>query len=105
MTYAKRDLIPTPKPDDVLVLNNLGSHEGGAASQAMRDGGARLLFLSPYSPDPNLIEQVLVKQKALLHKTDARSIEQTWRGAGNVLGHFVSDECLRCLENSGNVLT
>jgi transposase len=46
-------LVPTLKPDDVVILDNLGSHKGKAVRKAIRDVGARLVFLRKYSPDLN----------------------------------------------------
>lgn len=105
LKYVTQVLIPTLKPDDVVVLDNLGSHKGKAARQAVRDAGARLLFLPAYSPDLNPIEQVFAKLKTLLRKADARTIAETWHSAGNVLRHFAPDECLRYIKNCGYAST
>jgi DDE superfamily endonuclease len=60
--------VPTLKPGDVVILDNLGSHKGKAVRRAIRDVGARLVFLPKYSPDLNPIEQVFAKFKTLLRK-------------------------------------
>ena len=66
----------TLKPGDVVILDNLGSHKGKVAvRKAIRDVGARLVFLPKYSPDLNPIEQVFAKFKTLLRKVGARSYE------------------------------
>lgn len=49
-TYVEAELIPTLKPGDVVVLDNLGSHKGGAVRAMIRRAGAKLIFLPPYSP-------------------------------------------------------
>jgi putative transposase len=66
--YVDQFLAPTLKPGDVVILDNLGSHKGKAVRKAIRDVGARLVFLPKYSPDLNPIEQVFAKFKTLLRK-------------------------------------
>jgi len=72
-----------------------------AVCQAIRAAGARLLFLPPYSPDLNPIEQVFAKLKALLRKAAERSVEATWRRIGSLLDAFSAQECANYLRNSG----
>ena len=55
-TYVEKVLIPTLKPGDIVILDNLGSHKGKAVRRAIRAAGARLFFLPPYSPDLNPID-------------------------------------------------
>jgi transposase len=71
--YVEQFIVPTLKPGDVVILDNLGSHKGKAVRRAIRDVGARLVFLPKYSPDLNPIEQVFAKFKTLLRKAGARS--------------------------------
>jgi transposase len=63
--YVESVLIPTLAPGDVVILDNLGSHKGQAVRSAIRAAGAKILFLPPYSPDINPIEQVFAKLKHL----------------------------------------
>jgi transposase len=56
--YVERFLVPTLKPGDIVIMDNLGSHKGIAIRKAIRAAGAKLFFLPPYSPDLNPIEQV-----------------------------------------------
>jgi transposase len=99
--YVEQALLPTLTPGDVVVLDNLGSHKGKAVRQAIRKAGAHLLFLPPYSPDLNPIEQMFSKLKALLRKADERSIDATWKRIGSLLDCFSADECTNYLLNSG----
>ena len=62
-------LVPTLAPGDIVILDNLGSHKGQRARRAIRQAGAHLLFLPPYSPDLNPIEHPLCQAQA----PDARS--------------------------------
>jgi transposase len=78
LAYVEQILVPALKRDDIVIMDNLGSHKGKAVRKAIRTAGAKLFFLPPYSPDLNPIEQVFSKLKALLRKSDPRSIETTW---------------------------
>jgi transposase len=101
LAYVRQLLIPTLSPGDVVVMDNLGSHKGKAVRRAIREAGAHLIFLPPYSPDLNPIEQVFAKLKTLLRKAAERTIEATWRRIGKLLDHFSPDECANYLVNSG----
>ena len=103
--YVEQVLVPTLSPGDVVVMDNLGSHKGRAVRQAIRAAGARLLFLPPYSPDLNPIEQVFAKLKTLLRKADERCVETVWRRIGTLLDHFSPTECGNYLVNSGYAST
>jgi transposase len=72
--WVEQFLVPTLKPGDIVILDNLGSHKGKAVRKAIRAAGARLLFLPPYSPDLNPIEQVFAKLKTLLRKAAERTV-------------------------------
>jgi transposase len=78
-------------------MDNLGSHKGSAIRHAIRATGAKLLFLSPYSPDLNPIEQVFAKLKLLLRKTNARTLDAVWQGIGSLLDQFAPHECANYL--------
>ena len=80
---------------------NLGSHKGRIIRRILRAAGARLLFLAPYSPDLNPIEQMFSKLKTLLRKADERSVTDTWRRIGRLLDAFTPRECANYLANSG----
>jgi transposase len=68
LAWLEQFLIPTLRPGDIVVLDNLSSHKGAAVGRAVRSAGAHLLFLPQYSSDLNPIEQVFAKLKALLRK-------------------------------------
>ena len=99
--YVEQCLVPTLSPGDIVIMDNLGSHKGQAVRKAIRAAGARLLFLPPYSPDLNPIEQVFAKLKTLLRKAAERSVETTWRRIGSLLDHFSPQECANYLRNAG----
>ena len=97
--------MPTLKPGDVVIMDNLGSHKGAAVRKAIRSAGAHLLFLPPYSPDLNPIEQLFAKLKLLLRKAAERSVEATWRRIGPLLDDFPPHKCANYLRNSGYAST
>lgn len=99
--WVEQCLVPTLKPGDVIVMDNLGSHKGKAVRRAIRQARAHLLFLPPYSPDLNPIEQVFAKLKTLLRKAAERSVEAVWKRIGELLDRFPPAECANYLRNSG----
>lgn len=103
--YVEQILVPTLKPGDIVVMDNLGSHKGGDIRRAIRATGARLMFLPPYSPDLNPIEQVFAKLKTLLRKAEERTVEGVWRKIGKLLECFPPTECANYFRNSGYAST
>jgi transposase len=91
--YVEQILVPTLKPGDIVILDNLGSHKGQPVRSAIRAAGAKLLFLPPYSPDLNPIEQVFAKLKHLMRNAAERTIEATWKRIGTLLNKFRPEEC------------
>jgi transposase len=100
-TYVEQVLVPTLRPDDIVVMDNLGSHKAPAIRQAIRAAGARLFFLPAYSPDLNPIEQVIAKPKHLLRKAGERTKEAVWRRIGTLLDQFSPQECENYIRNAG----
>ena len=99
--YVEQILVPSLKPGDIVVLDNLGSHKSKAVRTAIRAAGAKLFFLPPYSPDLNPIEQVFAKLKVLLRKAAERTVDATWKRIGNILPAFQPEECANYFRNSG----
>ena len=101
LAYVEQFLVPTLKPGDIVVIDNLGSHKGKAVRRAIRAAGAKLFFLPPYSPDLNPIEQVFAKLKHLLRKAAARTVDAVCAAIGHALDAFTPVECANYLKNSG----
>jgi len=99
--YIGKVLLPTLRPGDIVIMDNLASHKGKAVRQLIRAAGAKLLFLPKYSPDLNPIEQVFAKLKHLLRKAAARTLEAVCQEIGQILGTFTSQECANYFKNSG----
>jgi len=101
LAYVEQVLVPTLNPGDIVILDNLPAHKGSATREAIEATGARLLFLPPYSPDFNPIENAFAKLKALLRKAAARTLEELWRVIGDCLDAFSPAECANYLRNAG----
>jgi transposase len=101
LAYVEQVLVPTLKPGDIVIMDNLGSHKGQTVRRAIRAAGAKLFFLPPYSPDLNPIEQVFAKLKTLLRNAAERTVEATWQRIGALLGAFTPAECANYIANAG----
>ena len=101
LAWVRQILVPTLKPGEVVIMDNLGSHRGKAVRRAIREAGAKLLFLPKYSPDLNPIEQAFSKLKHLLRKAQARSYDAILAAIGEVRGTFTPKECTNYLKNCG----
>ena len=101
LAYVEQFLVPTLKPGDIVILDNLGSHKGKAVRKAIRAVGARLVFLPKYSPDLNPIEQVFAKLKGFLRKAAARTYDAVSNATDDILNQFPPAECAAYLRNAG----
>ncbi len=99
--YVEQMLVPSLAPGDAVVMDNLAAHKVAGVREAIQAAGASLLYLPPYSPDLNPIEQVFAKLKALLRKTAARTKEALWAAIGQLLDSFEPHECKNYLRNCG----
>jgi putative transposase len=92
-SYVRNELLKTLKPGDIVVLDNLGSHKGKAVRNMIRNAGAHLMFLPPYSPDLNPIEQVFAKIKHLMRRAMERTVETAQDRLVSVLDTIPPSEC------------
>ena len=99
--YVEQFLVPTLSPGDVVVMDNLAAHKVAGIRAAIAAAGASILYLPPYSPDLNPIEQMFAKLKALLRKASARTREMLWTTIGQLLHTFSPTECRNYLIHSG----
>ncbi len=99
--YIEKQLAPTLSRGDVVILDNLSSHKSPKAAEILREIGAWLLFLPPYSPDLNPIKMAFAKIKALIRKAAARSYQELWRAVGNVCDLFTKQECANFFKAAG----
>jgi transposase len=99
--YIEQVLVPTLRPGDVVILDNLGAHKHPAVRLAIEQAGALLRFLPPYSPDFNPIEQAFAKLKAFLRAARPRSFEQVCELMAAALALFMPDECGNYVRHCG----
>lgn len=103
LAYVEQVLVPTLRPGDIVVLDNLPSHKVDGVQEAIEAAGAELRYLPPYSPDLNPIEQLFAKFKACLRKIAARSVEALWTAIGQTVTAFHPGECKNYFRHSGYV--
>ena len=99
--YVEQFLAPALEPGDVVVLDNLAAHKVAGVRQAIAAAGATILYLPPYSPDLNPIEQFFAKLKALLRKAAARTTDALWQTIGRLLETCPPAECANYLRHCG----
>ena len=91
--WVEQALVPELRPGDIVVMDNLSSHKGPAVRALIEGAGACLLYLPPYSPDFNPIENLFSKIKALLRREAARTIDTLWAAIGRILDLVTPREC------------
>ena len=101
LAYVEQCLAPRLRRGNIVIMDNLSSHKSRGVRDAIEAAGATLLYLPPYSPDFNPIEQAFAKLKALLRKAAARTVEALWDIIGVLMQAFRPDEPANYFANSG----
>jgi transposase len=101
LAYVHQVLAPELKRGDVVILDNLPAHKGSRVREAIEAAGASLLYLPPYSPDFNPIENAFAKLKALLRKAAERTVEGLWAAIGRLIDLFTPQECINYFTAAG----
>jgi len=101
LAYVEQILAPTLKRGDIVIMDNVSVHKVGGVREAIEARGAMLLYLPPYSPDLNPIEQFFSKLKSALRKAAARSLRSLWATIGSCLVDFSPRECTAYLNHAG----
>lgn len=101
LAYVEQVLVPTLRPGDIVIMDNLPAHKPIAVREAIEQAGATLRFLPPYSPDFNPIENAFAKLKALLKKAAARTIPELWDIIGKAIDKFTPRECMNYFNAAG----
>jgi transposase len=101
LAYVEQVLVPTLRRGDVVIMDNLGSHKVKGVREAIEAAGASLMFIPPYSPDLNPIEQAFAKLKALLRAKKLRTVEALWKAIGSIVDCFTPQECANFLRHAG----
>jgi transposase len=99
--YVEQFLAPTLRPGQIVVMDNLSSHKVVGVREAIEAVGAHVLYLPPYSPDLNPIEQLFAKLKAMLRKAAARTVDALWLAVGEILRSLPAHECQNYFANAG----
>lgn len=101
LAYVEQVLVPTLAPGDVVVMDNLPAHKAAGVRDAIEAAGASLLYLPPYSPDFNPIENAFSKLKALLREKAERTIAALWDTVGSLIDRFTPTECANYFKAAG----
>ncbi len=99
--YVAQVLVPELRVGDTVVMDNLSSHKEPRVRELVEAVGASLLYLPPYSPDLNLIENAFAKLKALLRKAAERTVEGLWTAIGRLVDVFTPTECANYFAAAG----
>jgi transposase len=99
--WCEQMLAPALRPGDIVIMDNLAAHKVAGVSQAIEACGATLLYLPPYSPDLNPIENAFAKLKAHVRKAAARTIEALETTAADALLTFKPAECANFFAHAG----
>jgi transposase len=101
LAYVEQVLAPTLESGDIVIMDNLPAHKAAGVREVIHRAGARLLFLPPYSPDFNPIENAFAKLKALLRARAERSITALWDAVGTLIDAFTPTECANYFRAAG----
>ena len=101
LAYVEQVLVPTLRPGDVVIMDNLPAHKPVAVREAIERAGASLRFLPPYSPDFNPIENAFAKLKAILKKVAARTIDELWDAIAAAIDTVTQSECVNYFKAAG----
>lgn len=93
-TYVEKILAPTLEPGQIVVMDNLSAHKGQRVKELIKRRGCELLYLPPYSPDFNPIEEAFSKVKGILRKAEARTREALMEAMGIAIS-AISDQDAR----------
>ena len=100
-TYIERVLVVSLHPGHIVIMDNLSSHKSQRVHDLIQAAGASLLYLPPYSPDFNPIENAFAKLKALLRKAAERTVEGLWDTIGRLIDTFTPRECANYFAAAG----
>jgi transposase len=99
--YVEQVLVPELRAGDIVIMDNLSSHKGPEVRRMIEAAGAVLLYLPPYSPDFNPIENAFSKLKAMLRKAAQRTLDGLWSEIGNLVDRFTPHECRNYFAHAG----
>ncbi len=103
-SFVEQVLLPSLRPGDIVVMDNLSSHKSDRVRSLIESRGAELKFLPPYSPDLNPIEMVFAKIKQLLRSLETRTKEALWGAMQPVLDRVTASDATNCFRHCGYTL-
>ena len=103
--YIGQCLVPTLRPGDIVVMDNLGCHKTAEVERLVRSAGAEVWYLPPYSPDMNPIERLFSKLKEALRTAAARTVEALIGAMGEALRAVTPADILGWFGHSGYLPT
>jgi transposase len=101
LTFVREALLPTLRPGQVVVMDNLPAHQSMQIDRLVESTGARVLRLPPYSPDYNPIEMAISKVKSVLRSLARRSVDGLFDGIGEALGSIRPTDALHYIAHCG----
>lgn len=101
LAYVEQILVPTLRPGDRVIVDNLSAHKVASVRRAIEQAGATLWYLPPYSPDLNPIELCFAKLKAIVRAARCRTLDTLWPLLGECLQHFSPEECRNYFRHAG----
>jgi transposase len=99
--YLEQVLLPYLRPGQVVVMDNLSAHKGERVKELIEGAGCELLYLPPYSPDLNPIEECFSKIKSLLCKAEARTRELLLEAMGGAISSITERDVQGFFEHCG----
>ena len=100
-TYVEKVLVPSLRPGQIVVMDNLGAHRPKRIRELIEQQGCELLYLPAYSPGHNPIEEAFAKIKNLLRKAAARSKEALVEAIGTALSAVTAEDARGYFEHAG----
>jgi transposase len=101
LAYVEHAVVPELRPGDVVILDNLQPHKSPRVRELIEGAEARLLYLPPYSPDFNPIENMWSKVKQHLRSVAARTFEALQEAVWSALDRVTPDDCLGFFRHCG----
>jgi transposase len=101
LAWVEQVLVPVLRPGDVVVMDNLSSHKVAGVRTAIEAAAAELLYLPPYSPDLNPIEQMFAKLKAIIRSRATKTVETLWAALGEVSQKVPPIQCAKFIRHAG----
>ena len=105
LAFIGQCLLPHLRPGQVVVMDNLAAHHAPGVRELIESCGARVLYLPPYSPDLNPIEQAISKVKAALRRLGVRTVDGLFDAIGTALRTVTADDAANYVRNSGYATT